>query len=111
VLDSLISNNVSATHSAVWDFTQVAGTHFCNNQPENFFIPLYYIDLGGNTFDDLCDGPLGDLNGDGVVNVSDLLILFAAWGDCPRGLSCPADLNDDGVVNVSDLLLLLSNWG
>lgn len=52
-----------------------------------------------------------DLNGDGVVNVSDLLILFGAWGNCPRSTMCPADLNNDGVVNVSDLLLLLSNWG
>jgi hypothetical protein len=53
----------------------------------------------------------GDLNGDGVVNVSDLLILLGAWGDCPQAEACPADLNDDGVVNVSDLLILLENWG
>jgi hypothetical protein len=53
----------------------------------------------------------GDLNGDGVVNVSDLLILLGAWGPCPEGSGCAADLNSDGVVNVSDLLILLSNWG
>ncbi len=48
-----------------------------------------------------------DINGDGVVDVSDLLLLLSAWGE-----SCTmADLNDDGNVNVSDLLLLLSNWG
>jgi len=56
-------------------------------------------------------GPNPDLNGDGVVNVSDLLILLSAWGDCPVGAPCPADLNGDGVVNVSDLLILLANWG
>jgi probable HAF family extracellular repeat protein len=58
---------------------------------------------------------LGDLNGDGHVDVSDLLLLLAAWGTCPAGSSpappCPADFNGDGVVDVSDLLILLANWG
>lgn len=49
-----------------------------------------------------------DLNNDGVVDVSDLLILLGAWGPC---LNCPADYNGDGTVDVSDLLLLLANWG
>lgn len=55
--------------------------------------------------------PPGDLNGDGVVDVSDLLILLATWGPCPRSGDCPADINGDGTVDVSDLLVLLANWG
>lgn len=50
----------------------------------------------------------GDLNGDGVINVSDMLALLGEWGPCKQ---CSADLTSDGVVNVSDLLLLLGNWG
>ncbi len=56
-------------------------------------------------------GTPGDLNGDGVVDVFDLLILLDAWGACPREGSCPADLNDDGAVDVFDLLILLDSWG
>ena len=52
----------------------------------------------------------GDVNGDGVVGIQDLLALIAAWGDCPGAGDCPADVNADGVVNIEDLLTLLSNW-
>lgn len=54
---------------------------------------------------------VGDLNGDGVVDVSDLLMLLGAWGPCPGRAECVADLNGDGFVDVSDLLMLLANWG
>lgn len=53
---------------------------------------------------------VGDLNGDGVVDVFDLLLLLDQWGTCPNGTGCPADLNGDGVVDVFDLLVLLDNW-
>lgn len=52
---------------------------------------------------------LGDLNGDEVVDIVDLLALLAGWGPCPPG-PCPADLNDDGVVGIADFLALLANW-
>ena len=49
-----------------------------------------------------------DLDGDGTVNTSDLLALFAQWGENPNS---PADLNSDGTVNTTDLLILFANWG
>ncbi len=52
-----------------------------------------------------------DLNCDGVVDVSDLLILLSNWGTCPPDGECIGDINEDGTVDVSDLLILLSNWG
>ena len=54
---------------------------------------------------------LGDLDGDGVVGVSDLVILLAEWGPCADCDDCPADLDGDCTVGVSDLLILLANWG
>jgi hypothetical protein len=57
------------------------------------------------------DRPI-DINGDGVVNVIDLLALLAAWGDCPEPPDgCPADFDGDGDVDAADLLTLLANWG
>jgi len=48
----------------------------------------------------------GDANGDGIVDVEDLLIVLAQWGTTgPEG-----DVNHDGIVNVVDLLMVLANW-
>jgi probable HAF family extracellular repeat protein len=55
--------------------------------------------------------PLGDLDGDGTVGASDLLILLTNWGPCPDCDDCPADLDGNCVVGASDLLILLVNWG
>ena len=48
----------------------------------------------------------GDLDGNGTVNVTDLLILLGNWGNAGLG-----DINNDGTVNVTDLLIHLGNWG
>lgn len=54
---------------------------------------------------------LGDLDGNGNVNVFDLLGLLGAWGPCIDPDNCPADLDFNGTVNVFDLLILLGSWG
>jgi hypothetical protein len=48
-----------------------------------------------------------DLDGDGVVGVTDFLALLAAWGTSPGG---PPDFDGDGTVGVTDFLALLANW-
>ncbi len=49
----------------------------------------------------------GDVDGDGVVGVTDLLAIIAVWGPCE---GCVEDLNNDGVVNVTDVLEVIGNW-
>jgi hypothetical protein len=55
----------------------------------------------------------GDINGDGAVDVADLLILAYSFGGVrgqDRIYDPRADLNGDGVVDVSDLLILAMHW-
>ncbi len=52
-------------------------------------------------------GPLGDLDGDGVVGGADLALLLGAWG----GSGPLGDLDGDGVVGGADLAVLLGAWG
>jgi len=66
-----------------------------------------WIDEGGNTVADVCPPDCPDINGDGYVNVSDLLAIIDQWGLT----NSPADVNDDGIVDVSDLLIVIDNWG
>ena len=53
-------------------------------------------------------GCLGDFNGDGEVNTTDLLTLL---GDFGCTVNCQADLTDDDQVTVADLLAFLSTIG
>ena len=50
----------------------------------------------------------GDLNGDAVVTIDEILTMVrAALYGCPLPgavLSCPADLNSDGVVTIDEIL-------
>ena len=48
-----------------------------------------------------------DINGDNLINVSDLLAIVSAWGTCE---GCLEDVNLDSSVNVSDLLMVIENW-
>ena len=50
-----------------------------------------------------------DVNGDGVVDISDLLHVGKAFGT--SGEEPPADVNTDGVVNISDLVMVGVHFG
>jgi hypothetical protein len=52
---------------------------------------------------------MGDVNQDGSVNFSDLLLLAQHYGQ--SGPPTAGDLNADGRIDFSDLLLLAQNYG
>jgi len=65
----------------------------------------YLVDFLGGC-DVIIDCP-GDINGDLMVNVDDVLALIQAW-DTPDP---DADFDEDGLVDTDDLLFLLSQFG
>jgi hypothetical protein len=53
-----------------------------------------------------------DLNGDGVIDGQDLLVIFTNWGQsswCAAQLA--GDINGDGAVNAADMVEVLEGWG
>ena len=86
----------------------LTSTTVCGNTPDQ--IDGDWTDNGGNTIADVC--PIdctSDINVDGIVDVNDLLILIADWGNCTD--NCAGDLNEDGTVDIEDLLVLIAAWG
>jgi hypothetical protein len=82
-------------------------TVVCGNTPDQIYGG--WTDNGGNTVADECPLECPDINGDGYVDVNDLLILIADWGTCTD--NCAGDLNEDGTVDIEDLLVLIAAWG
>lgn len=56
---------------------------------------------------------MGDVNSDGVVNISDLAAVGVAFGTMlgGPGYDPRADLNNDGVINIEDLATVGQNFG
>ena len=84
----------------------VTNSAFCHNDPDHIQGP--WANGGSNNFvsecSELC---FADLNGDGTVNVLDLIQLLLAFGS-----GGPFDdINCDGSVNVPDLIDLLLAFG
>tara|TARA_Y100000589_G_scaffold329326_2_gene375539 strand:+ start:486 stop:2948 length:2463 start_codon:yes stop_codon:yes gene_type:complete len=64
-------------------------------------------DSDGNGVPDECDGDcLGDVNGDNIINVDDVLVTLGNYGGSGAG-----DANGDGQINVDDLLVILGEFG
>ncbi len=65
------------------------------------------VDQNRNNVPDECECE-GDVDGDGTVNVDDVVAVILAWGDVGPN---PADLNGDFVVDAGDLTLILTYYG
>jgi hypothetical protein len=88
---------------------------FIPSPPAPFIVD--YIDgldnIGGGAVIYILPKP-GDITGDNVTSVPDLLEVINHWGRCPSpnlGGECPADLDGDDQIGVGDLLIVINNWG
>ncbi len=74
---------------------------------------LYVADTYNNRISKGTPLPPGDIDGDGHVDVADLLILVGSWGKA-RGqtaFDARCDFDADGRVGILDLLVVVNNWG
>ena len=67
-----------------------------------------YDDLGGNEELEQCPVCQGDVDGNGIVDVTDIIAMISAWGCTTCGAE---DVNGDGIVEVNDIVILIGNWG
>lgn len=100
-------NEIGVTYPAGFTFASVTGmsddgrwlTGWGNSgSPGNTV--TWIVELPGNVVE--CPA---DVNGDGVVDVVDVLALLAAWG------TDDADVDGDGITDVVDLLAMIAGWG
>ncbi len=58
-------------------------------------------------------GVIGDINGDGIVDIFDVVIIAAAFGSVPQDSNWDvrADINGDDLVDIFDLVAVSSHYG
>jgi hypothetical protein len=98
----------------VYFFAGMSGTD-CNGNGEPDGCDIVEgssIDANGNDVPDECEIP-GDVTGDGVVDVLDLVAVILAWGPCADACppACPGDVDGDCTVGVEDLTVIVESWG
>ena len=57
----------------------------------------------------ICQSPLGDVNGDGHINMTDVIVMinYILGHDTPSFIRELADLNGDDKVNMSDIVCII----
>ena len=108
-MSCIFMQNSAATGGGLYNWSDAVtliDTVVCSNSPDQ--INGGYIDGGGNIIAAEClIDCQGDIDGNSIVDVSDVLLLIGYWGSSDS----PGDINQDGIVDVSDLLIVIDSWG
>ena len=72
-----------------------------------YWLPKRY---NGTTWETLTVSLQGDVNSDGVVNITDVTVLInAVMNENFSGInSANADMNNDGIINITDVTMLIN---
>ena len=110
--NSTIRNNSaeqdgSAIASIIDNIPAIGMTMLCGNNGTSTQISGSWINQGNNSIEDICPIEcIGDFDGNGSVDVNDLLILLAAYQ-----INNDGDCDGDADTDVDDVLILIQNWG
>ena len=109
ITNCIVRNNVATSNYCIISSGNpfISNTLFCSNDPNN--IGVTWIDGGGNVFEDTCENEpcAGDADGNGAVDVNDLLLVVGSFGNTDGS----GDANGDGICNVDDVLSVVANFG
>ncbi|MDP7030402.1 MAG: hypothetical protein QF733_09300 [Phycisphaerales bacterium] len=99
IANCIIRDNTATSNYCVLSSGEptFSGTLFCSNDPNN--IAVTWVDGGGNEWMDVCPDTEpcdGDVTGDGIVDVNDILEAVGGFGD---------------LYDVDDILTILENFG
>ena len=103
--------NITGETGRVYNYSVVLadGTYYYTCEPHCTFMQSTL------TVDGECTSVKSpDIDGNGTVDLLDLLIIINWWGPCPvlSGAPCRmSDLNNDGQVDLFDVLTVIENWG
>jgi len=108
-----LSSGTSTTITLIWNTTGFA--------KGNYTISAYAwpvpgeVDTADNTFTNgwIKVVIVGDVNGDGVVDIYDLILVASAFGSniSSQTYNPNADINDDHLIDIYDLIIVASHFG
>ena len=100
---------IDSDYPYMWDFTALNGTGYY----EFYTIATDYFDHVENksVYDAICHitNPW-DVNGDGHVDVADIIDIASHFGEHGSPHFIPEDVNGDGSVDILDIIELLNHW-
>lgn len=107
VAASICRNAATGLHPAMAGAHDVTGLFWLDRQPGVRHLDGGALDVGA--YEEACPG---DLNVDMRVDLQDLSLMLAQYGDPQCGsVACIGDVDGSGAVDLSDLAVLLSNYG